>query len=54
MPDRRSLLKATAATGLATFGVPAFAQSFAYQANQRYPDPAVQIAKAASSPANTR
>ena len=43
MPNRRSLLKATAATGLATLGVPAFAQSFAYQANQRYPDPAVQI-----------
>lgn len=41
--SRRSFLKATTATGLAALGAPALAQSFAFQPNQRYPDPAVQI-----------
>jgi gluconolactonase len=40
---RRHFLKATAASSLAALGVPALAQSFAFQPNQRYPDPAVQI-----------
>jgi gluconolactonase len=42
--ERRTLLKSAAAgTGLAAFGGLARAQSFIYQPNQRYPDPAVQI-----------
>jgi gluconolactonase len=40
---RRHFLRAAAGSGLATLGVPALAQSFAFQPNQRYPDPAVQI-----------
>jgi gluconolactonase len=43
-PDtRRKFLKAAASAGLAVAGAPAFAQSFAFQANQRYPDPSIQI-----------
>jgi len=41
--QRRGLLKAVAGAGLATLGGTAWAQSFSYQPNQRYPDPAVQI-----------
>ncbi|MFY9511440.1 MAG: SMP-30/gluconolactonase/LRE family protein [Rubrivivax sp.] len=44
---RRGFLKAAAGTGLATLGVgtslSAWAQSFEFKPNQRYPDPAVQI-----------
>ena len=40
---RRLLLKAAAGTGLAAFGGMAGAQSFAFQPNQRYPDPSVLI-----------
>jgi len=40
---RRGFLQAAGAAGLATLGGSAFAQSFDYKPNQRYPDPAVQI-----------
>lgn len=40
---RRALLKAAAGSTVAALGAPALAQSFAFQPNQRYPDPAVQI-----------
>lgn len=44
---RRRWLKTAAATGAGVagslIGVPALSQSFAFQPNQRYPDPAVQI-----------
>lgn len=40
---RRSFLKAAAGAGAAALGAPALAQSFAFQPNQRYPDPAVLI-----------
>ena len=40
---RREFLKTAAGTGLAAVGGLAGAQSFEYKANQRYPDPAVQI-----------
>ena len=40
---RRGFLKAAGATGLATLGGHALAQSFDFKPNQRYPDPAVQI-----------
>ena len=42
-PERRLLLQAGAAAGLSTAATLAGAQSFAFQPNQRYPDPAVQI-----------
>jgi len=42
-PSRRRLLKAVAATGLATLGGNALAQAFPFTPNQRYPDPAVLI-----------
>jgi len=41
--NRRRFLTAAAGTGLATLGGPVLAQAFAFQPNQRYPDPAVQI-----------
>jgi gluconolactonase len=41
--SRRQFLKATAGTGMAALGGRAFAQSFSYTPNQRYPDPAIQI-----------
>jgi len=40
---RRRFLKSAAGTGLALTGGLAQAQSFGFQPNQRYPDPAVQI-----------
>lgn len=42
-PPRRGFLKAAAAAGAAALGAPALAQSFAFQPNQRYPDPSVLI-----------
>jgi gluconolactonase len=42
-PTRRRLLKAVAATGLASLGGKALAQAFPFTPNQRYPDPAVLI-----------
>ncbi|GGH60945.1 gluconolactonase [Comamonas phosphati] len=41
--DRRQFLKTAAGAGLAAVSGWAGAQSFAFKANQRYPDPAVQI-----------
>jgi gluconolactonase len=41
--SRRQFLKTAASAGLAVAGAPVLAQSFAFQPNQRYPDPAVQI-----------
>ena len=41
--DRRQFLKTAAGAGLAAASGWAGAQSFAFKANQRYPDPAVQI-----------
>ena len=41
--QRRNLLKAVAAGGAATLAGGALAQAFDFKANQRYPDPAVQI-----------
>jgi gluconolactonase len=40
---RRSFLTVAAGSSLAALGAPALAQSFAFQPNQRYPDPSVQI-----------
>ena len=40
---RRALLKAAAGSTVAALGAPALAQSFAFQPNLRYPDPAVQM-----------
>ena len=42
-PARRGFLKAATATGLASLGAGAFAQSFGFTPNQRYPDPSVLI-----------
>ena len=41
--QRRGFLKTAAATGLATLGGSAWAQSFDFRPNQRYPDPSVLI-----------
>lgn len=41
--QRRSFLKTTVATGLAGLSGGALAQAFAFQPNQRYPDPSVLI-----------
>src|SRR5678815_2445261 len=41
--SRREFLFATAGATFATLGGGAFAQSFEFKPNQRYPDPAVQI-----------
>ena len=41
--ERRNILKAAAGAGFATLGGSALAQAFEFKANQRYPDPAVQI-----------
>jgi gluconolactonase len=42
-PERRLLLQAGAAAGLATAAGMAGAQSFGFTPNQRYPDPSVQV-----------
>jgi gluconolactonase len=41
--SRRSVLKAIGATAASACAAPALAQSFTYQPNQRYPDPAIEI-----------
>ena len=41
--DRRTLLKRAGASALGAWGAVAHAQSFSFQPNQRYPDPAVYV-----------
>ncbi len=43
LPARRVFLKATAAAGITSVGAHAWAQSFDFKPNQRYPDPSVLI-----------
>jgi len=47
--ERRNILKAAAGAGFATLGGSALAQAFEFKANQRYPDPAVQIFRSRSN-----